>query len=106
MRQELPEKNFNKDKTLLNVLNPFLYTYTSYSSDKLFNPENILYPEPYPVIAERDTTFYDPGNPDYYSVETNYYSVDTLTAPGSDYKNISSEILSEWVISDLNLRRL
>jgi hypothetical protein len=94
MRTELPEKDFNKDKTLLNVLNPFLYNYTSYSSDKLFNPENILYPEPYPVIAERDTTFYDPGNLQYYSVQTNYYSIDTLKVLSADYKNVSSKILS------------
>ncbi len=93
MRTELPEKDFNKDKALLNVLYPFLYNYTSYSSDKLFNPENILYPEPYPVIAERDTTFYDPGNPEYYSVQTNYYSIDTLKIPSADYKNIRSKIL-------------
>jgi hypothetical protein len=94
MRTELPEKDFNKDKTLLNVLNPFLYNYTSYSSDKLFNPENILYPEPYPVIAEKDTTFYDPGNHEYYSVQTNYYSIDTLKILSTSYKNISSKILS------------
>lgn len=94
MRQELPEKDFNRDKTLLNVLNPFLYNYTSYSSEKLFNPENILYPEPYPVIAEKDTTFYDSGNPEYYSVKTSYYSIDTLKILSSDYKNRSSEILS------------
>ncbi len=94
MRTELPEKDFNKDKTLLNVLNPFLYNYTSYSSDKLFNPENILYPEPYPVIAERDTAFYDPGNTEYYSVKTNYYSIDTLKVLSADYKNVSSKILS------------
>ncbi|MDQ1161328.1 hypothetical protein QE422_001696 [Chryseobacterium sp. SORGH_AS 447] len=94
MRQELPEKDFNKDKTLLNVLNPFLYNYTSYSSEKLFNPENILYPEPYPVIAEKDTTFYDPGNPEYYSIKTTYYSIDTLKILSSDYKNVSSKIMS------------
>lgn len=39
IRHELPEKDLNKDITLLNVLYPFLYNYTSYSSDKLFNPE-------------------------------------------------------------------
>lgn len=94
MRQELPEKDFNKDKALVNVLNPFLYNYTSYSSDKLFNPENILYPEPYPVIAERDTAFYDPDNSENYSVETKYYSIDTLKILSSDYKNISSKIMS------------
>ncbi|WP_294304247.1 hypothetical protein [uncultured Chryseobacterium sp.] len=94
MRTELPEKDFNKDKTLLNVLNPFLYNYTSYSSDELFNPENILYPEPYPVIAERDTAFYDPGNSEYYSVKTNYYSIDTLKVLSTDYKNVSSKIIS------------
>lgn len=94
MRQELPEKDFNKDKTLLNVLYPFLYNYTSYSSDKLFNPENILYPKPYPVIAETDTTYYNPNDTEYYSVETSYYSIDTLKILSSDYKNISSKILS------------
>jgi len=94
MRHELPEKDFNKDKTLLNVLNPFLYNYTSYSSEKLFNPENILYPKPYPVIAEKDTTYYDPNDKENYSVETSYYSIDTLKVLSSDYKNISSKILS------------
>jgi hypothetical protein len=94
MRHELPEKDFNKDKTLLNVLYPFLYNYTSYSSDKLFNPENILYPKPYPVIAERDTTFYDPDNSEYYSVQTSYYSIDTLKILSSDYKNITSKVIS------------
>ncbi|WP_312901310.1 hypothetical protein [Chryseobacterium taichungense] len=94
MRQELPEKDFNKDKTFLNVLYPFLYNYTSYSSGKLFNPENILYPKPYPVIAETDTTYYNPNDKEYYSVETNYYSIDTLKILSSDYKNISSKILS------------
>lgn len=101
MRQELPEKDFNKDKTLLNVLYPFLYNYTSYSSDKLFNPENILYPKPYPVIAETDTTYYNPNDTEYYSVETNYYSIDTLKVLSSDYKNISSKIISG--MADLGL---
>lgn len=94
MRQELPEKDFNKDKTLLNILYPFLYNYTSYSSDKLFNPENILYPKPYPVIAEKDTIYYVPNDTEYYSVETSYYSIDTLKVLSSDYKNINSKILS------------
>lgn len=101
MRQELPEKDFNKDKTLLNVLYPFLYNYTSYSSDKLFNPENILYPKPYPVIAETDTTYYNPNDTEYYSVETNYYSIDTLKVLSSDYKNISSKVISG--MADLGL---
>jgi len=94
MRNELPEKDLNKDKTMLNVLYPFLYNYTSYSSDKLFNPENILYPKPYPVIAERDTIYYEPDNQDYYSEETRYYSIDTLKILSSDYKNIGSKIRS------------
>ncbi|NML59477.1 hypothetical protein [Chryseobacterium cheonjiense] len=94
MRNELPEKDLNKDKTLLNVLYPFLYNYTSYSSDKLFNPENILYPKPYPVIAERDTIYYEPDNRDYYSQEIRYYSIDTLKILSSDYKNIGSKIRS------------
>lgn len=101
MRQELPEKDFNKDKTLLNVLYPFLYNYTSYSSDKLFNPENILYPKPYPVMAEKDTTYYNPNDTEYYSVETNYYSIDTLKVLSSDYKNISSKVISG--MADLGL---
>ena len=101
MRQELPEKDFNKDKTLLNVLYPFLYNYTSYSSDKLFNPENILYPKPYRVIAETDTTYYNPNDTEYYSVETNYYSIDTLKVLSSDYKNISSKVISG--MADLGL---
>ncbi|MET3035382.1 hypothetical protein ABXT08_04730 [Chryseobacterium sp. NRRL B-14859] len=91
LRTELPEKNLNKDKTLLNVLQPFLYNYTSYSSEKLFNPENILYPRPYPVIEQRDTLYYDPNNRDYYSTESSYYSIDTLRMLSNDHKKLSNK---------------
>lgn len=75
LRSELPEKKLNEDKTLLNVLNPFLYNYTSYSSEKLFNYENILYPKPYPVIKEeKQVLLYQ----DQFTNETTYYSIDTL----------------------------
>ncbi|WP_353151190.1 hypothetical protein [Chryseobacterium sp.] len=91
LRTELSEKNLNKDKTLLNVLQPFLYNYTSYSSEKLFNPENILYPRPYPVIEQRDTLYYDPNNRDYYSTESSYYSIDTLRMLSNDHKKLSNK---------------
>ena len=68
LKSELPESTFNKDKTLLNVLNPFLYNYTSYSSEKLFNPVNILFPKPYPVIEVVDSTLI---SDEYYYVEKN-----------------------------------
>lgn len=42
LKTELSEKDLNQDKVLLNVLRPFLYNYTSYSSQKLFNPVNVL----------------------------------------------------------------
>jgi len=76
MKTELSENDFNNDKKLLNVLNPFLYGYTSYSSEKLFNYENILYPKPYPVIKQEDTI--SPG--EYAITETSYYSIDTIKA--------------------------
>ncbi|WP_336965167.1 hypothetical protein [Chryseobacterium contaminans] len=91
LRTELPEKNLNKDKTLLNILQPFLYNYTSYSSENLFNPENILYPKPYPVIEQRDTLYYDPDNKEYYTTESNYYSIDTLTMLSADHKKINNK---------------
>ncbi|AZB10025.1 DUF3329 domain-containing protein [Chryseobacterium sp. G0162] len=94
LRTELPEKDLNKDKTLLNVLQPFLYNYTSYSSEKLFNAENILYPKPYPVIEQRDTLYYYPDNKDYYSIESTYYSIDTLTVLSTDHKKISDKARS------------
>ncbi|MDP5201424.1 hypothetical protein [Flavobacterium sp. DG2-3] len=81
LKTELSENDFNKDKKLLNVLNPFLYGYTSYSSEKLFNYENILYPKPYPVLKEEDTIV--PG--EYAITETNYYSIDTITALTSTF---------------------
>ncbi|MFY1046674.1 hypothetical protein [Chryseobacterium sp. GP-SGM7] len=93
MRHELPERDFNKDKTLMNVLNPFLYNYTSYSSENLFNPENILYPKPYPVMAEKDTIYHDPDNQDNYTIKTTYYGVDTLKVLSTDYKKISSKMI-------------
>jgi hypothetical protein len=91
LRTELPEKDLNKDKTLLNVLQPFLYNYTSYSSEKLFNPENILYPKPYPVIEERDTLYYDPDNKDYYSTQSSYYSIDTLRMLSTNHEKLNNK---------------
>ena len=87
LRSELSEAKFNKDKTLLNVLNPFLYNYTSYSSDKLFNPVNILYPKPYPVIEVVDSTLVIDQ---YYNVEHKYYSIDTLKMLTADFNKISA----------------
>jgi len=86
LKSELSEKNFNEDKTLLNVLNPFLYNYTSYSSEKLFNPVNILYPKPYPVIEVVDSTLVA-GQ--YYNVEYKYYSIDTLKVLTADFNKAS-----------------
>ncbi len=87
LKSELSENDFNKDKKLLNVLNPFLYGYTSYSSEKLFNYENILYPKPYPVIKEDDTI--EPG--EYPIIETNYYSIDTIKALTSTFEKTTSK---------------
>lgn len=86
MRSELSETKLNKDKTLLNTLNPFLYNYTSYSSEKLFNPLNILYPKPYPVIEVVDSTLVADQ---YYSVERKYYSIDTLKMLTTDLNKVS-----------------
>jgi hypothetical protein len=74
LKTELSENDLNKDKKLLNVLNPFLYGFTSYSSEKLFNYENILYPKPYPVIKQEDTI----SGGEYPITETSYYSIDTI----------------------------
>lgn len=106
LRTELPEKDFNKDKTLLNVLQPFLYNYTSYSSQKLFNPENILYPKPYPVVEEIDTVYYDPGNKEYYSTESSYYSIDTLKVPNSVHEEISNKEKAVLDILGLDAKEL
>lgn len=92
LKTELSENDFNKDKKLLNVLNPFLYGYTSYSSEKLFNYENILYPKPYPVIKQEDTI----SAGEYPIIETNYYSIDTIKALTSTFdktKNKADSIL-------------
>ncbi|WP_244248454.1 hypothetical protein [Flavobacterium foetidum] len=87
MRSELPEKKLNEDKKLLNVLNPFLYGFTSYSSQKLFNYENILYPKPYPVIKQEDTI----SGGEYPITETSYYSIDTLKILASTFEKNSSK---------------
>ena len=88
MRAELPEAGFNSDKKLLNVLNPFLYNYTSYSSEKLFNPTHILYPKPYPVMEEIDSTLISDG---YYSTESTFYSIDTLKILTADFDKIAEK---------------
>ena len=87
LKSELPESTFNKDKTLLNVLNPFLYNYTSYSSEKLFNPVNILFPKPYPVIEVVDSTLI---SDEYYYVEHKYYSIDTLKMLTTDLNKVAA----------------
>ncbi|MFH6988857.1 hypothetical protein ACHRVW_14035 [Flavobacterium collinsii] len=87
LRSELSEHKFNKDKTLLNVLNPFLYNYTSYSSEKLFNPVHILYPKPYPVVEEVDSVLISNG---YYNTESRYYSIDTLKVLTKDFDKAST----------------
>lgn len=107
LRTVLPEKDLNKDKTLLNVLYPFLYNYTSYSSEKLFNPKNILYPKPYPVIELRDTVLYEPGNnKDYFSAESRYYSLDTLKMLSSDHKKLSNRSIEVLGILGLDSEKL
>lgn len=87
LKTELSENDFNKDKKLLNVLNPFLYGYTSYSSEKLFNYENILYPKPYPVIKQEDTI----SAGEYPITETNYYSIDTIKALTSTFDKTTNK---------------
>ncbi|OUL62636.1 hypothetical protein B8T70_09135 [Flavobacterium sp. AJR] len=87
LKSELSETKLNKDKTLLNVLNPFLYNYTSYSSEKLFNPVNILYPKPYPVIEVVDSTLV---SDQYFSVAYKYYSIDTLKVLTTDLNKVSA----------------
>lgn len=87
LKSELPEANFNDDKTLLNVLNPFLYKYTSYSSEKLFNPVNILYPEPYPVTEVVDSILITDN---YYNADTKYYSIDTLKMLTTDLNKVAA----------------
>ncbi|MCS4303398.1 hypothetical protein [Chryseobacterium sp. BIGb0232] len=107
LRTVLPEKDLNKDKTLLNVLQPFLYNYTSYSSENLFNPKNILYPKPYPVVELRDTVYYEPGNnKDYSSTELRYYSIDTLRMLSSDDKKLSDRSKVVLGILGLNAEEL
>ncbi|WP_316799603.1 hypothetical protein [Pedobacter frigidisoli] len=78
LKNELPEKKLNADKTLLNVLNSFLYPVGAYNSESMFKVTNILYPDPYPIIEEQDTPFYDPANKESFTVQTVYYSIDTL----------------------------
>ncbi|KIA95600.1 hypothetical protein OA93_17755 [Flavobacterium sp. KMS] len=87
LKSELSETKLNKDKTLLNVLNPFLYNYTSYSSEKLFNPVNILYPKPYPVIEVVDSTLV---SDQYFNVAYKYYSIDTLKVLTTDLNKVSA----------------
>lgn len=106
LRTVLPEKDLNKDKTFLNVLQPFLYNYTSYSSENLFNPKNILYPKPYPVIEQRDTLYYDPDNVEYYTTESNYYSIDTLTMLSADQKELNNKMESVLNLLGLDSREV
>ncbi|MCD0467121.1 hypothetical protein [Flavobacterium sp. ENC] len=91
LKSELPEADFNADKTLLNVLNSFLYNYTSYSSEKLFNPENILYPKPYPVIKATESIDYGSDGNEYSVNEYTYFSIDTLKVLTSTYEKVNNK---------------
>lgn len=106
LRTELSEKDLNKDKKLLNVLQPFLYNYTSYSSESLFNPENVLYPKPYPVIKQIDTLYYDSDNKENYTTESNYYSIDTLTMLSADQNKLSNKVESALYSLGLDAKEL
>jgi len=114
LKTELSEANFNKDKALLNNLNSFLYNYTSYSSEKLFNVLNVLYPEPYPVIEEKDSTKILDDN---YITESRYYSIDTLKLLTAHYNKaadatntffdslgIDSDVFKKRVLSKKTIR--
>ncbi|NRS87177.1 hypothetical protein HNQ02_000077 [Flavobacterium sp. 7E] len=100
MKTELSEDDFNKDKEILNVLNPFLYEDSEYIEDDdyaddsntgLFNVTNILYPKPYPVIKKNEIVLnYDQN----YISETTYYSIDTLKVLTVDFKNTTGKIAS------------
>lgn len=88
LKTELPEKTFNADKSLLNVLNPFLYPQGAYNSEKLFKITNILYPKPYPVMEQQDTLYYDQNNPESLNLHTVYYGIDTLKLLTSNYEKL------------------
>lgn len=106
LKTELPETDFNKDKTLLNVLNPFLYNYTSYSSEKLFNPENILYPRPYPVIKVKDSIDYDAGGGEYAIETYHYFSIDTLKMLTSAYQKVNTKADSVFAVLGFDKEQL
>ncbi|MEO8534732.1 MAG: hypothetical protein ABI441_13325 [Flavobacterium sp.] len=106
LKNELPEAAFNKDKTLLNVLNPFLYNYTSYSSEKLFNPENILYPKPYPVIKALNSVNYDANGGEYSIEEYTYFSIDTLKILTSTYQKVNNKADSVFDILGFDKKEL
>lgn len=100
LKSELSEKSYNKDKELLNVLNPFLYNYTSYYSEKLFNSENILYPKPYPVIKEeKQVLLYH----DQFNIETTYYSIDTLKVLTETYNKVAKKTDSIFDFTGLDI---
>ncbi len=87
LKSELSESEFNKDKSLLNVLHPFLYPSSAYSSQELFNPVHILYPKPYPIIEVVDSTLLV-GQ--YYQLSYKYYSIDTLKMLTADLNQAST----------------
>lgn len=97
LKKELPEKKFNADKKLLNVLNPFLYPLGAYNNESMFKVTNILYPEPYPIMEEQDTTFYDPANKESFTLQTIYYSIDTLRLAEKSFDKMkkSADTLSD-----------
>lgn len=102
LKGELSEKSYNKDKELLNVLNPFLYNSSSYYSVKLFNYENILYPKPYPVIKEeKQELIYH----DQFGTVTTYYSIDTLKVLTETYNKVSkkADSIFDFVGLDVNI---
>lgn len=103
LKTEISEKDFDKDKTLLNTLYPFLYNYTSYSSEKLFDYPNILYPKPYPITQEVVYTTYETHGEKEVAIENNYYSIDTLKILKSNYKKIGE--LADTIFSTIGFNK-
>lgn len=103
----LTEEKFNEDKTLVNTLNVFLFNNITDKVNDSFDVENVLYPEPYPVIMSLDTIEYMDGS--IYE-EENYYSIDTIVLEEKTYEKLSKlagtaySVLNDFEIPEIDFK--
>lgn len=102
----LPEKSFDKDKKLLNVLNSFIYNQNSGFNHKSFDFKNVLYPNPFPVVEQIDSIYSDSLKQNFLCDEHNYYSIDTIKMKQTTFDGVKKGVDTLFNLFDIKVDKL